>query len=87
MDADVVERFLHLREEEKHTGDSWGFEGKCRPLLLLFLPNSHLPSEALCVRQEKGAGIGCVLPGLTASPGNQHTDTPSPQLPPRLEGR
>lgn len=42
------------------------------------IPTYHL--RLSCVRQEKGAGIGCVLPGLTASPGNQHTDTPSQQL-------
>lgn len=55
-------------------GDLRGNEGPsfCSSYLI---PTYHLRLSG--VRQEKAAGIGCVLPGLTASLGNQHTDTPS----------
>lgn len=75
MDADAVERFLHLREEEKHTGDSWGFEGKCRPLLLLFLSNSHLPSEALLCQTGEGCWhrlCASWVDSLTGEPTHRH---------------
>lgn len=76
----MVEKPTALKgKAETHSGDSQVLGGGgVWPFLCSFLPNSHLPSVRIsCVRQEKNAGISCVLSELTASSGN-HTQTHLP---------